>query len=83
MGTKNPKWWVGWSLMVAYMSIPRECFAKISEFLKKKLAEGSVYLVYNGIYNDNNLQKTKIFILDTKTHLYELICHPHIDADQT
>ena len=34
--TKNPKLWVGWSLMVANdVSIPRECFAKISEFLKR------------------------------------------------
>ena len=34
--TKNPKLWVGWSLMVANdVSIPRVCFAKISEFLKR------------------------------------------------
>ena len=34
--TKNPKLWVGWSLMVANdVSIPRECFAKISELLKR------------------------------------------------
>ena len=34
--TTNPKLWVGWSLMVANdVSIPRECFAKISELLKR------------------------------------------------
>ena len=51
--------------------------------VEKKLAEGSTYLVYNGIYNGKNLQKPKIFILGTKTHLYELICHPCIEEDQT
>ena len=51
--------------------------------VEKKLAEGSAFLVYNGIYNCKNLQKPKIFILGTKTHLYEFICHPHIDEDQT
>ena len=30
-----------------------------------------------------NLQKPKIFILGTKTHLYELIFHSHIEEDQT
>ena len=31
-----PKWWVGWSLIVANaVSIPRECFPKISEFIKR------------------------------------------------
>ena len=36
--TKNPKLLVGWSLMVANdVSIPRDCFAKISEFLKTNL----------------------------------------------
>ena len=49
----------------------------------KKLAEGSAFLVYNGIYNGKNLQKPKIFILATKTHFYELVCHPHIEEDQT
>jgi hypothetical protein len=34
--TKNPKFWVGWSLMVANdVSIPRKCFSKISELLKR------------------------------------------------
>ena len=50
---------------------------------EKKLAEGSAFLVYSGIYNAKNLKKPKIFILGTKTHLYELICHPHIEEDQT
>ena len=50
---------------------------------EKKLAEGSAYLAYNGIYNGKNLQKPKILILGTKTYLYELICHPHIEEDQT
>ena len=64
------------------VSLQRECFAKISEFLKK-LAEGITCLVYNGIYNGKNLQKPEFFSLGTKTHLYELICHPHTDEDQT
>jgi hypothetical protein len=35
-GTKNPKLRVGGSLMVANdVSIPRECFPKISELLKR------------------------------------------------
>ena len=55
---------------------------KFQNFLKK-LVEGSMYLVYNSIYNGKNLQKPNIFILGTKTHLYELICHPHIEGDQT
>ena len=63
--------------------IPRERFTKIPEFLKKKLAEGSKYLVYNEIYNGKNLQKPKIFILGTNNYLYELICHQHIEEDQT
>ena len=50
---------------------------------EKKLADGSADLVYNGIYNGKNLKKPKILILGTKTHLYELICHPHIEEDQT
>ena len=50
---------------------------------EKKLAEGSAFLVYNGICNGQNLQKPKIFSLDAKTCLYELICHPHIEEDQT
>ena len=34
--TKNIKLWISWSLMVANdVSIPKECFAKISEFLKR------------------------------------------------
>ena len=64
------------------VSIPRECFHKISEFLKK-IGRGQRVLVYNGIYNCKNLQKHKIYIFGTKTHLYELICHPHIEKDQT
>ena len=28
-------------------------------------------------------KKPKIFIFGTKTHLYELICHPNIEEDQT
>ena len=47
------------------------------------MAEGSIYLVYNGIYNGKNILKPKIFILGTKTRLYELICHPHLEQDQT
>ena len=59
---------------------------------EKKLAEGSAYLVYNGIYNGKNLKKPKILRetlpsqtsdMGTKTHLYELRCHPHIEEDQT
>ena len=34
--TKNPKLGIGWSLMVANdVSIPKECFDKISDFLKR------------------------------------------------
>ena len=42
------------------------------------MAEGSLYLVYSEIYNVKNLKKPTIFILGTKTHLYELICHWNI-----
>ena len=58
-------------------------FCQNFRIFEKKLAEGSAYLVYNGIYNGKNLQKPKILIFGTKTHLYELICHPHIEGDQT
>ena len=58
-------------------------FCQNFRIVDKKLAEGSAYLVYNGICNGKNLPKPKIFILGTKTHLYELICHPHIEEDQT
>ena len=51
--------------------------------VEKKLAEGSAYLVSNGIYYGKNLSKPKIFILATKTNLYELICHLHIEKDKT
>ena len=30
-----------------------------------------------------NLQEPKFFSLGTTTHLYELICHPQIEEDQT
>ena len=51
--TKNHKFGVGGSFMVANdVSIPRECFAKISELKKKKLAEESAFLVYNVIYKN-------------------------------
>ena len=42
-----------------------------------------LYSVYNRIYNGKNLQKPKIFIFDSKIHLYELICHPYTEEDQT
>ena len=58
-------------------------FWQNSRIVEKKLAEGSAYLVYNGMYNGKNLQKPKFFISGTKTHLYELICHPHKEEDQT
>ena len=81
--TKNLKLGVGGPLMVLNdVLIPRKCFAKISE-LKKKLGEGNTCFFYNGICNGKNLQQSKIFILGTKTHLYELICLPHIEEDQT
>ena len=50
---------------------------------ERKLAEGSAFLVYNGICNGQYLQKPKIFSFDAKTCLYELICHSHIEEDQT
>ena len=58
-------------------------FCQNFRIVEKKLAEGSAYLVYNGIYNGKNLQRPKIFISGTKTHLYELICHQQIEEDQT
>ena len=58
-------------------------FCQNFRIVEKKLARGSAYLVYNGIYNGKNLQKSKILILGTKTHLYKLICHPQIEEDQT
>ena len=58
-------------------------FCQHFRIVEKKLAEGSLYLVCNGIYNGKILQKLKIFILATKIHLYELICHPHIEENQT
>ena len=58
-------------------------FCQNFSIIEKKLSEGSAYLVNNGIYNGKNLQKPKVFIVGTKTHLYELICHPHIDEDKT
>ena len=61
----------------------KRMFCQHFRIVEKKLAEGSAYLVYNRIYNGKNLKKPKILILGTKTHLYELICHPHIEEDQT
>ena len=58
-------------------------FCQNFQIFEKKLAEGSAYLVYNGIYNGKNIKKPKIQTLSTKTHLFELLCHPHIDEDQT
>ena len=37
---------------------------------EKELAEGSAFLVYNGICNGQNLQKPKIFSLGAKTELH-------------
>ena len=54
--TKNPK-------LCSYTK--RMCWQSFRIF-EKKLAEGSKYLFYNGIYNGKNLQKLKIFILGTK-----------------
>ena len=51
--------------------------------VENKLAEGSVFLIYIGIYNGKNLLKPKIFIFGTKISLYELKCHPQIEEDQT
>ena len=61
----------------------RKMLCQNFRIVENKLGEGSAYLVYNGIYNGKNLQKPKIFILGTKTYLYELICQPHIEEDQT
>ena len=58
-------------------------FCQNFRIFKKKFAEGSAYLVYNGIYNGKNLQEHKFFSLGNKTHLYDLIFHPHIEEDQT
>ena len=58
-------------------------FCQNFRIVLKKLAEGSAYLVYNKIYNGKNLHRPKIFIFGTKTYLYELICHPQIEEDQT
>ena len=70
--------------MANAVSMPRECFFfQNFRIFEKKLAKGSAYLVYNGIYNSKKLKKPKILILGTKTHLYELICHPLVEEDQT
>ena len=58
-------------------------FCQNFRIVETKLAGGSAYLVYNGIYKGKNLQRPKVFISGTKTHLYELICHPHIEEDLT
>ena len=48
-----------------------------------KLAEGTTFLVYSGIYNGKNLQNLQIFFFGTKTPLYELIYHQHLEDDKT
>ena len=58
-------------------------FCQNSRIVDMKLPEGSAYSFYNEIYNGKNLQRLKIFISGTKTHLYELICHPQIAEDKT
>ena len=72
-------WWVThgdeWCFYTKIM------FCRNFRIFEKKLAEGSVHLVYNGIYK--NIQKPKIFISGIKVYLYELICHSHIDQEQT
>ena len=65
------------------VSIPRECFDKISDFLERNWPRAAPFLVYNGIYNGKNLKEPKIFMFGTKTCLYELICHSHIEEDKT
>jgi hypothetical protein len=73
-GTKNPKLRVGGSLMVANdVRNTKRMFSQNFRIVEKKLAGGSTYLVYNGIYMGKNLQKPKIFILGTGTQVYELI----------
>ena len=78
--TKNPKLGVDGGKWCVYT---KRMFWQNFRIFEKKLAEGSAFLVYNGICNGKNLQKPKIFILGTKTCLYELLCHPHIEDDQT
>ena len=61
----------------------KRMFCQNLRIFENKLAEGSPYVIYNGIYNGKNLHKPTIFILSTKTCLYELVCHLHIEEDQT
>jgi hypothetical protein len=74
-------WWVShggkWCVYTKRM------FSQNFRIVEKKLAEGSAYLVSNGIYYGKNLWKPKIFIFGTKIHLYELICHLLIEEDKT
>ena len=67
-------WWVThggkWCVYTKIM------FSQNFRNVEKKLAEGSAYLV-------SNLWKPNFFILGTKTHWYELICHLHIEEDKT
>ena len=74
--TKIPNCWLVGHSWWQMMLIPRECFAKISDFLKRNWLRAAHSLQW--VYNGKNLQKPKIFICATKTHLYEL---PHINED--
>ena len=53
------------------MSIPRECFDKILEFFKRKYLRAA------------HINFTMGFTKISKTRLYELICHPNTEEDQT
>jgi hypothetical protein len=54
-------------------SILRECFARISELLKRNWPGAARIQFTMGFTWAKNLQKHKIFIFGTGTHLYELI----------
>ena len=58
------------------VSTPREYFAKIPKILKKKIAEGSAYLVYNGIYDGKNLKNLKSLFWALKIiHMSSYVTH--------
>ena len=61
------------------VSIPREYFVKISEFFKE-IGQGQHIF---SLQWDLQWQKSPKILGSGKTHLYELICHPHIEGDQT
>ena len=71
------------SALVFAVSIYKLPFEKNKFFITLNLSECWHFEVYNGIYNSENHWKPEIFILDNKTHSYEIIFQRHIEEDQT